>query len=268
MNLHGKVVVVTGGGSGIGEALVRRIAVEEPRLIVVSDIDGAAAVALASELGDTVRGLQGDAASETDLREAFAVAQEAGPVDVFFANAGVAAGTDEQTPDEIWDLSFEVNIRAHILAARLLLPGWLERGEGCFVSTASAAGLLTQLGCAPYAVTKHAAVAFAEWLAIHYGDRGVQVACICPQGVNTAMTRPSQDGRGLTGLALDVLHAAGDLFEPAQVAEAVVQGLAEDRFLILPHPEVADYLQRKAADEDRWIGGMRKLRRGLVDAGS
>ncbi|CAB4921127.1 unannotated protein [freshwater metagenome] len=268
MELQGKVVVVTAGASGIGEALVRRVAQERPRGLVVTDLDGAGAVALAAELGGPVRGMQGDASSETDVREALAAAAQFGPVDVFFANAGIAVGTDEQTPDEIWDLAFDVNIRAHVLAARLLVPEWVERGSGCFVSTASAAGLLTQLGCAPYAVTKHAAVAFAEWLAIHYGDRGVQVACVCPQGVNTAMTRIDARGDGLSQLGQDVLRAAGEMLEPSDVAEAVVRGLAEDRFLILPHPEVQGYIERKAADPQRWIGTMQRLRRAIERPGA
>jgi len=180
-------------------------------------------------------------------------AEEAfGPVDLFCANAGVAVGTDLDTPAADWDLAFAVNVRAHIHAARALLPGWLERGEGYFLATASAAGLLTQIGSAPYAVSKHAAVAFAEWLSVTYGDRGVRVSCLCPMGVRTPMTEGDD-------LATDVVAAAGDMLEPDEVADAVVEGLRAERFLILPHREVLTFFRRKADDYDRWLAGMRRL---------
>jgi NAD(P)-dependent dehydrogenase (short-subunit alcohol dehydrogenase family) len=160
------------------------------------------------------------------------------------------------TPAE-WDLAFGVNVRAHILAAERLLPGWLERGSGHFLTTASAAGLASQIGSAPYAVTKHAAVAFAEWLAITYGDRGVGVSCLCPMGVNTAML---QDGLGgEESLGFRVVTTAAPVLEPDDVASAVVEGLRDGSFLILPHPEVLEFFRRKAADYDRWLAGMRRL---------
>jgi NADP-dependent 3-hydroxy acid dehydrogenase YdfG len=176
-----------------------------------------------------------------------------GPVDLFCANAGVAVGEDMATAAE-WDLAFAVNVRAHISAAERLLPGWLERGTGYFLSTASAAGLASQIGSAPYAVSKHAAVAFAEWLSITYGARGVGVSCLCPMGVATAMLDAGGDRLGFR-----VVTAAADVLDPADVATAVIDGLRGERFLILPHPEVLEFLRRKAADYDRWLAGMRRL---------
>ena len=185
-----------------------------------------------------------------------------GPVDLFFANAGVAIGTDLTTPEEEWRLAFDVNVNAHRWAAARLLDGWLERGHGYFCSTASAAGLLSQIGSAPYTLTKRAAVAFAEWLSITYGDRGVRVTCVCPQGVNTAMLRESLGG------GTDVVRASGAVLEPDEVAERAAEAIAEERFLVLPHPEVHDYVVRKATDVDRWLAGMRRLQRRFVESDS
>lgn len=194
------------------------------------------------------------------MRSLLAAAEDRlGPVDVFFANAGVADGTDPvDTPDEVWDHVFAVNVRSHVLAARALLPGWLERGEGYFVATASAAGLLTQIGSAPYSVSKHAAVGFAEWLSVTYGHRGVRVSCLCPMGVATPMLDGDGDG-ALGALGGNVVRSAGEILEPGQVADIVVEALDEERFLILPHPEVLTYFQRKASDYERWLTGMRRL---------
>ena len=250
MRLTDKVAVVTGGASGIGRALAQAAAAEGASSVVVADLDGEAAFAVAQEIGGM--GVRCDVTREDDLR---ALLDRTGPVDVFFANAGIAAGSDEQTPDEIWDRAFAVNVRAHVLAARMLVPGWLKRGSGCFVVTASAAGLLTQIGVAPYAVTKHAAVAFSEWLSITYGDRGIHVSCICPMAVDTPMARS-----GMDTAAMASVMAAGAVLTPEAVATAVIEGLAEERFLILPHPEVLEYFRRKASDYDRWLGGMRRLR--------
>jgi NAD(P)-dependent dehydrogenase (short-subunit alcohol dehydrogenase family) len=184
-------------------------------------------------------------------------AEEAfGPIDLFFANAGVVGGADLDTPEEAWQHTFDVNVNAHRWAAKHLVPGWLARGEGYFCSTASAAGLLAQIGSAPYSVTKHAAVAFAEWLSITYGDRGVRVSCLCPQGVNTAMLRGGDEELGGGG---NVVRSAGVVLEPEQVADVVADAIAAERFLILPHPEVRDYMRRRADDTDRWLAGMRKL---------
>jgi len=251
MELSGKVVVVTGGASGIGRALARRFAGEGARGIVVADLDGAGAQAVADEIGAV--GVCCDVGSERQVGDVIDTATDAfGPIDLFCANAGVAIGTDEQAPDAEWDLSFDVNVRAHVYAARALVPAWLERGEGYFLSTASAAGLLTQIGSAPYAVSKHAAVAFAEWLSVTYGDRGIRVSCLCPMGVRTPMTEGDD-------LATAIVAAAGDMIDPDDVAQTVVDGLRAERFLILPHPEVLTFLQRRSDDHERWLAGMRRL---------
>ena len=258
MNLSDRVVVVTGGASGIGRALARRFADEGARGVVVADLDGAGARAVAEAIGDRALGVATDVAVEAEVADLVARAQEAfGPVDLFCANAGVAVGTDEAASDAEWDLALAVNVRAHVYAARALLPAWLERGEGYFLATASAAGLLTQIGSAPYAVSKHAAVAFAEWLTVTYGDRGVRVSCLCPMGVRTPMTEGDH-------LANDVVAAAGAMLEPEEVADVVVEGLRAERFLILPHPEVLTFFQRKADDYDRWLAGMRRLQARLA----
>jgi NAD(P)-dependent dehydrogenase (short-subunit alcohol dehydrogenase family) len=254
MRLAGQVAVVTGGGSGIGRALAHAIAAERAARVVVADLEGAEAVA--EEIGGV--GVTCDVTREDDVRE---LLDRFGPVDAFFANAGVATGSDEQTPDEVWDRAIAVNVRAHVTAARLLVPGWLERGSGCFVVTASAAGLLTQIGGAPYSVSKHAAVAFAEWLSVTYGDRGIHVSCVCPMGVDTPLARS-----GMESAAIASVIAAGAVLTPENVAAAVISGLAEERFLILPHPEVLEYFRRKASDYDRWLSGMRRLRRASESA--
>ena len=265
MNLTDKVVVITGGGSGIGRALAQRVAQERPAGIAIADLNGEAATAAAEEIGAGAFGMRCDVTVEADNRTLLERAKrEFGPVDVFFANAGVAIGTDEQTPDEVWDRSFAVNVRAHVIAARLLVPEWLERRSGCFVATASAAGLLTQIGGAPYAVTKHAAVAFAEWLSVTYGDRGIQVGCVCPMGVDTPMLQlPGESGLGMSGPAVQSVISTGQVLQPPEAAEAIVKGVAEERFLILPHPVALEYFRRKAADYDRWLAGMRRLRRNV-----
>lgn len=258
MNLSDKVVVVTGGASGIGRALARRFADEGAGGVVVADLDGAGAQEVADEIGGL--GVACDVAVEAQVTELVARAASAfGPVDLFCANAGVAVGTDEAAPDAEWDLALAVNVKAHVYAARALLPAWLERREGYFLATASAAGLLTQIGSAPYAVSKHAAVAFAEWLSVTYGDRGIRVSCLCPMGVRTAMTAGD-------GLATDIVATAGTMLEPEEVAAAVVEGLRAERFLILPHPEVQTFFARKADDYDRWLAGMRRLQ-ARVSAG-
>jgi NAD(P)-dependent dehydrogenase (short-subunit alcohol dehydrogenase family) len=265
MDLAGKVAIVTGGASGIGRALARRVAEASPAGVAVADLDGSGAEAVAAGLGSPSLGAECDVTDEAALRALIERTEAAfGPVDVFFANAGVIGGSDEQTPEEVWDRSFSVNVRAHIVAARLLVPGWLERGAGCFVVTASAAGVLTQIGVAPYAVSKHAAVAFAEWLSVTYGDRGVRVSCLCPMGVRTAMTQVPDDAPEDLRLAAGVVAAAGEMLEPEQVADVVVEGLRAERFLILPHPEVLTFFQRKADDYDRWLAGMRRLQARLA----
>jgi NAD(P)-dependent dehydrogenase (short-subunit alcohol dehydrogenase family) len=262
MELDGRHVVVTGGAGGIGSALARRFHAAGAR-VVVADLDGAGAGRVATELDDTRSGsslgvgadvgtADGNARLIDAAREAF------GEIDLFFANAGVGGGGDLDTNDDDWQLAFDVNIKAHVFAARLLVPAWVERGEGYFCSTASAAGLLTQIGSAPYSVTKHAAVAFAEWLSVTYGDRGLRVSCLCPMGVNTNMLNAG-DAPGAGG-ASSVVRAAGEVLEPDDVAAVVAEAIGDERFLILPHPEVLTFFQRKASDYDRWLAGMRRLR--------
>jgi NAD(P)-dependent dehydrogenase (short-subunit alcohol dehydrogenase family) len=254
MELDGKVVVVTGGASGIGRALAVRVAGEGARGVVVADLDGEGAERVAAQIGEAALPFRCDVTDPGHADALIGAAEGAfGPVDLFCANAGVAVGTELATPGE-WELAFGVNIRAHIVAAERLLPGWLERGSGYFLSTASAAGIASQIGSAPYAVTKHAAVAFAEWLSITYGDRGVGVSCLCPMGVATAMLEQGGDDLGFR-----VVKEAAGVLAPEDVAESVVQGLRDETFLILPHPEVIDFLRRKGADYDRWLRGMRRL---------
>ncbi|KOV95888.1 dehydrogenase [Streptomyces sp. NRRL B-1140] len=240
-------VVVTGGGGGIGAALARRFAAEGAR-VVVNDLDGERAKRVADEVGGIA--VPGDASAIVeDARDALG-----GSVDVYCANAGVAfeGGAADGPLDEMaWAASWDVNVMAHVRAAHALLPGWLERGSGRFVSTVSAAGLLTMIGAAPYAVTKHGALAFAEWLSLTYRHRGVKVHAICPQGVRTDML-------AATGSAGDLVLQPTAI-EPETVADALLKGIEEDRFLILPHPEVGAYHQARAGDPDRWLSGMNRI---------
>jgi NAD(P)-dependent dehydrogenase (short-subunit alcohol dehydrogenase family) len=251
MQLRDRVVVVTGGANGIGRALCRRFARESPRGLVIADLDEAGATAVAAECGGV--GIRADVAREDDVRRVAALAMERfAAIDLFCSNAGISIGGGEEVGDGDWARIWGVNVQAHIYAARAALPAMLARGEGYLLQTVSAAGLLTAIGSAPYSVTKHAALAFAEWLAITYGGRGIRVSALCPQGVKTGMLFDS--GR----LGRDLLLEGA--VEPEQVAEVVVEGLAAERFLILPHPEVTEYFRRKAADYDRWLRGMRRLR--------
>lgn len=243
-SLHGTGVVVTGAGGGIGAALARRFAVSGAR-VVVNDLDAGKAKAVADEIGATA--VPGDA-SEI-VPEALDALD--GTVDVYCANAGLASGGTEDADDQIWAAAWDVNVMAHVRAAKALLPGWLERGSGRFVSTVSAAGLLTMVGAAPYSVTKHGAYAFAEWLSLTYRHRGLKVHAICPQGVRTDMLTAS----GSAG----ELVLAPTAIEPEDVADALFAGMAEDCFLILPHPEVAGYYAARAATPDRWLSNMNHI---------
>jgi NAD(P)-dependent dehydrogenase (short-subunit alcohol dehydrogenase family) len=261
MELADKHVVVTGAGSGIGGALARRFAQEGARAVVVADLNAANAEAVAAEIGGTA--VTVDVSREAEIRQLVETARaEHGPIDLFFSNAGVPGpGGGPEGSDEEWQKTWEINTMAHIWAARAVLPEMLERGEGYIASTASAAGLLTQVGALAYSVTKHAAVAVAEWISITYADAGIKVSCLCPQGVRTPML----------DLALDdpigaVPLVAGGLLEPEEVAEAVVTGIREERFLILPHPVVADHLALKATQPERWLRGMRRLVRQTREA--
>ena len=260
MDLQDRHAVVTGAGRGIGAALARRFHAGGAR-VTLADLAGAEDVA--AELGDGAGGVTADVSTEAGNVALIEQAEAAfGPVDLFFANAGIGGGTDlASTSEASWQQAYDINVNAHRWAAKHLLPGWLAAGEGYFCSTASAAGLLAQIGSAPYTVTKRAAVAFAEWLAITYGDRGVRVSCLCPQGVNTEMLRSSAELGG--GAA--VVKSAGDVLEPEAVADIVAAAIAEERFLILPHPQVQQFMQRKAADPDRWLAGMRRLQARFRD---
>lgn len=260
MRVSGRVVAITGATGGIGAALARRFAAEGAAAICVSDLT--APEALAAELrglGARALALRADVAVEADLQDLVTRTEdELGPIDLFCANAGIATGLGlPEATDADWDRSWQVNVMAHVYSARAVLPGMLERGSGYLLHTASAAGLLTALGDAPYSVTKHAAVAFAEWLAAMYGDRGITVSALCPQGVNTPLL---MEGLSAGSAAAKSVAAAGAILEPEDVAEAVIAGLAAERFLILPHREVSDFLVHKATDPDRWLRGVRRLR--------
>ena len=262
MELQGKVVVVTGGASGIGRAMCRRFAAEGPAALAVADLDQAGCRAVAAEVAEAAPGVRTLAVATDVTDEAQVVAlvdrveREAGPIDLFCSNAGIAVAGGVEVPDADWQRIWAVNVMAHVYAGRSLVPRMAARGGGYLLQTASAAGLLTNLGAAPYSVTKHAAVGLAEWMAITYAGAGVKVSCLCPQGVRTPMLLGGIEAGDPGGSAV---LAAGGMIEPEEVAEAVVLGLAEERFLILPHPEVAEYMQHLAADPERWIKGMRKM---------
>lgn len=257
MELAGRVAVITGGAGGIGAALARRFAAEEAAAVIVADLDGAAAARVAADIGPVAEGIRLDVTDEARTRELVAdVCRRHGRVDLFCANAGITTGVGLGTDDTDWRRAWEVNVLAHLYAARAVLPEMLDRGEGYLLHTCSAAGLLTAVGDAPYAVTKHAALGLAEWLALTYADQGIRVSALCPQGVRTPMLTEGLDA-GHPGAL--VTAASGEIRSPEEVALVVVEGLRAERFLILPHPEVARYAQRKAADPDAWLAGMRAM---------
>ena len=254
MTVKDKVVVVTGGADGIGRALCRRFAAEGARAVVVVDVNAAGAAQIAEEIGGWA--IPADVAREAEIiRLVNRVTEQYGAIDLFCSNAGILIEGGVETTDDAWQAIWSVNVLAHLYAARAVLPGMLARGSGYLLQTVSAAGLLSQIGSAPYAVTKHAALALAEWLAITHGSQGIGVSVLCPQGVRTNMLLRPRPG-GDSFLLATAITAE-------QVAEAAVQGLAEERFLILPHPEVAEYFRRKAADYDRWLRGMRRLQASI-----
>jgi NAD(P)-dependent dehydrogenase (short-subunit alcohol dehydrogenase family) len=248
MKVNDRVVVVTGGASGIGRALARRFAADGAKHVVVADLDGDGAAAVAAEFGGSSRrvdvGKEGDIVALIDDTE-----REHGPIDLFCSNAGIGIGRGIDAPDSAWQKIWEVNVMSHVYAARTLIPRMIKRGGGYLFSTASAAGLLSQIGSVTYAVTKHAAVALAEWISITHGHEGIKVTVLCPQAVRTGMTAGRSGG----------VASIDGMLEPEQVADAVTKALDEERFLVLPHPEVADYMRRKTADYDRWLSGMRRL---------
>ena len=254
-SVAGAGVVVTGAGSGIGAALARRFAAEGAR-VVVNDINAAAAAEVAASCDAAA--VPGDAASEQGVAHLIATAAEVlGGIDLYCANAGVARGGGEEAAEPDWDISWQVNVMAHVRAARLLTGPWLARGSGHLICTVSAAGLLTMLGSAPYSVTKHAALAFAEWMAATYEHRGIIVQAVCPQGVRT----PLLDASGAVGQAI----LGGSAITPEAAADAVIEGIADGRFLILPHPEVARMYAGRATDPDRWLHSMNKLQRRVEE---
>ncbi|MEX1257487.1 MAG: SDR family NAD(P)-dependent oxidoreductase [Gemmatimonadota bacterium] len=249
MTVRGRVVVVTGGASGIGRALARRFHREEAASIVVADLDGDGAAQVAREIGGI--GVRTDVRVESEVVALIERAErEAGPIDLFCSNAGVFMAGGLDTPDGVWDTMWEVNFRSHLYAARHLVPRMAARGGGSLLFTASAAGLLAQIGSVTYSVTKHAAVALAEWISIHHGGAGIQVSVLCPQAVRTAMTAGHEES----------VASVDGMLDPEVVADAVIEGLEKERFLILPHPEVAEYARRRAENPDRWLAGMRRLR--------
>jgi NAD(P)-dependent dehydrogenase (short-subunit alcohol dehydrogenase family) len=248
VELADKVVVVTGGASGIGRALANRFAEAGAKAVVIADRDSDGADAVARQIGAVAHAMACDVSAEADVRRVIDdTRRDFGAIDLFCSNAGIGAGGGPEATNEAWQRIWDINLMAHVYAARHLVPVMLERGDGYLLNTASAAGLLSQIGSAPYAVTKHAAVAFAEWLSISYGDRGIKVSCLCPQGVRTPMLG---DGGALLGPTA---------IEPEECAEAVVLGLRAEEFLILPHPEVREYFRRKGDDYERWLRGMRRL---------
>ncbi|MFK7730258.1 MAG: SDR family oxidoreductase [Pseudomonadales bacterium] len=250
MELKDKIIVITGAGSGIGRALAHRFNAEKPKHIVAVDINQAPVQAVADELACTA--MTADVSNEQDIAALIErVENEIGPIDLFCSNAGVGLAPAIESPNEQWQASWDINVMSHVYAARHLLPRMIARGGGYFMNTASAAGLLNQIDGAAYGVTKHAAVGFGEWLAIHHAHEGIKVSMLCPQAVRTAMTDNDEPS---------TKAAANDgMMEPEVLADVVVEKLREESFLILPHKEVLEYMQRKTSDYDRWIGGMNRL---------
>ncbi|MBY6540199.1 SDR family oxidoreductase [Rhodococcus sp. BP-349] len=268
MRVTDKVAIVTGGGAGIGAALATAL-VEAGNSVLVADLDAAAADAVAARLGERCIAVGGDVADDAVIALMIERVEDAfGPLDIYIANAGTTAGMGLDSTDAAWDTALSVNVLAHVRAARVVIPRWIERGtHGYFLSTASAAGLLTQIGSATYSVSKHAAVGFAEWLSVTYGDRGIAVSCLCPMGVNTALLNSGfdSDAEGAS-VAASAVTGAGTVLEPEDVARIVLEAMETEKFLVLPHPEVLTFYSHKSADYDRWIAGMRRYRTSLETA--
>ena len=250
MQLKGKNIVVTGAASGIGKAMAERFQREGAKLVVCSDLNGAGAKAVAAAINGVA--FETNVGRETDIQHLIeGVERDHGPIDLFCSNAGIGVRGGAEAANADWQRIWDINVMAHVWAARHLVPRMIARGGGYLLNTSSAAGLLSQIGSAPYAVTKHAAVGLAEWLAITHGDQGIKVSVLCPQAVRTAMTKDNPDG----------VASIDGMMEPDVVAEACVRAIEAEDFLILPHPEVLEYMRRKTSDYNRWIGGMRKLNR-------
>lgn len=255
MLIADKVVVITGAASGIGRALARRFQREGPRRLILADLQREPLEQLAAQLGADA--VACNVAAEADVQRLVKTAEDScGHIDLYCGNAGIlrmgGVETDKRTLQQVWD----VNVMSHIYAARAALPRMLERGGGYFLITASAAGLLTQLGSLSYSISKHAALSCAEWLQVSHGHQGIRVSALCPQAVDTAMTAGS-DGGSVAGV--------DGMLSPEQVADTVVEKIAEESFLILPHPQVKKYFQNKANDYDRWIGGMQRLQQQFAE---
>lgn len=264
MDIDGKVAIVTGAGAGIGAALGRALVGGGAR-VVLADLSPTVQD-VAEELGDSAVAVTGDVADPGVIDELIGVADDRfGDVHLYFANAGVIGASGLEVTEQQWDHSFEVNTRAHIRAAQRLVPRWVQAGSGYFVSTASAAGLLTQIGSATYTVTKHAAVAYAEWLSITFGDQGVGVSCLCPMGVETAILYAGRDSGDRLGMAAtNAVLSAGDVLTPDTVAQEVLEAVAAQRFLILPHAQVLEMMRQKTSDHERWLRGMRRYQASLL----
>jgi NAD(P)-dependent dehydrogenase (short-subunit alcohol dehydrogenase family) len=257
MDASGRVIVVTGGAKGIGRALATRFVSAGAEAVIVADLDVEGASSVAREIGATA--IRCDVSRESDVKELVdRVEADHGRIDIFCSNAGIAVGGGPETPNDDWQRIWEVNVMSHIFVARHVLPGMLNRHEGYLLGTVSAAGLLNHIFAAPYGVTKAAALSFFEWLSIAHGGEGIRVSCLCPQGVKTDMLAAEKR------LGLEFL--TDNALEPQAVAEIVLQGIRDEKFLILPHPEVADYVRRKADDYDRWLKGMRRLRTNILSA--
>ena len=267
MQIEGTVAVVTGAGSGIGQALAVAFAAAGAS-VVAGDLDAPAAERTAAGIRDSgakALGVGADAGSTEGIAQLIGAAREEfGPVDVYVANAGIMGAPGLGDDERAWDRIIDVNLRGHVRAAKALVPGWLERGAGHFVAVASAAGLLTQLGAAGYSVTKHAAVGFAEWLSITYGDNGIGVSCVCPMGVDTPLLKGIVDSADPEArMAAAAVANAGEVISPDRVAAMTVEAVSEGRFLVLPHPAVLEMYRQKGSDYERWIAGMRRYQRGL-----
>jgi NAD(P)-dependent dehydrogenase (short-subunit alcohol dehydrogenase family) len=278
MDIANRVAVVTGGASGIGNAICLALARAGAAVVVVADIDGPGAAKVAAEIeatGHRAMAMPADVSVETDVQAVVAEAERAfGPVDLFFSNAGIIVAGGIEVSDEAWSRIWAINVQSHVYAARALLPGMLARGQGYLVITASAAGLLTQLGSAPYAVTKHAAVALAEWLSITYGEQGLTVSCLCPQAVTSNLAATSRRELGEGAVPANVGDTGGSaqaavdgVLDPDDVAGTVLAAVAAEQFLILPHPDVATYERRRTDDRERWLRGMRRMQSRLSGGG-